>query len=70
MSHSVKWFRHLRDKKKSVQWEMLLLKAKEYAEVCNCKNPKNLSISWINQWKVRMDIACKKRHGAAEYADQ
>ena len=49
---------------------MLLLKAQEYAEVCDCENPKRLSMSWINRWKVRKDIVCKKLHGEAESVDR
>ena len=61
-----KWFSQARDKKIPVSGEMLLLKAQEYAEVCDCENPK----SWINRWKVRKDIVCKKLHGKAESVDQ
>ena len=49
---------------------MLLLKAQEYAEVCSCESPKKLNMSWINRWKVRKDIVCKKLHGEAESVDQ
>ena len=66
----VKWFSQARDKKIPVSGEMLLLKAQEYAEVCGCENPKQLSMSWINGWKVRKDIVCKKLHGEVESVDQ
>ena len=66
----VKWFCQAREEKISVSGEMLLLKAQEYAEVCGCENPKKLNMSWINQWKVRKDIVCKKLHGKAESIDQ
>ena len=66
----MKWFRQTRDEKIPVSGEMLLLKAQEYAEVCDCENPKKLNISWINRWKVRKDIVCKKLHGEAESVDQ
>ena len=66
----IKWFRQARDEKIPVSGEMLLLKAQEYAEVCGCENPKKLNISWINRWKVRKDIVCKKLHGEAESVDQ
>ena len=49
---------------------MLLLKAQEHAEVCGCENPKKLNLSWINRWKVRKDIVCKKLHREAESVDQ
>ena len=45
----VKWISQASDKKIPVSGEMLLLKAQEYAEVCGCENPKQLSISWINR---------------------
>ena len=70
MSLLAKWFRQVRDKKIPVIGEMLLLKTQEYAEVCGCENPKKLNMSWINQWKVRKDIVCKKLHGEAESVDQ
>ena len=66
----VKWFCQARDKKISVSGEMLLLKTQKYAEVCGCENPEKLNTSWINQWKMRKDIACKKLHGEAESIDQ
>ena len=66
----VKWFNQARDKKIPVSGEMLPLKAQEYAEVCSCENPKQSSMSWINRWKVRKDIVCKKLHGEAESVDQ
>ena len=37
-------------RKNSSQWfEMLLLKAQEYAEVWGCENPKKLNMNWINR---------------------
>ena len=45
----VKWFSQAKDRKIPVSREMLLLKAQEYAEVCGCENPKQLSMSWINR---------------------
>ena len=66
----MKWFRRARDEKIPVSGEMLLLKAQEYAKVCGYENPKKLNMSWINQWKVRKDIVCKKLHGEAESVDQ
>ena len=45
----MKWFCQARDEKIPVSGEMLLLKAQEYAEVCGCKNPKKLNMSWINR---------------------
>ena len=66
----IKWFRQARDEKIPVSGEMLLLKAQEYAEVCGCENPKKLNMSWINRWKVRKDIVCKKLHGEAEFVHQ
>ena len=66
----VKWFSQARDKKIPVSEEMLLLKAQEYAEVCSCENPKQLSMSWINRWKMRKHIMCKKLYREAESVDQ
>ena len=66
----VKWFRHARNEKILVSGEMLLLKAQEYAEVCGCENNKKLNTSWINWWKVRKDIVCKKLHSETEIVDQ
>ena len=39
-------------------------------QVCGCGNPKTLSMSWINRWKVSKDIVCKKLHGEAETVGQ
>ena len=66
----VKWFSQASDKKIPVSAQMLLLKAQEYAEVCGCENPKQLSMSWINRWKMRKHIVCKKLYGEAESVDQ
>ena len=66
----VKWFCPARNEKILVSGEMLLLKAQEYAEVCGCENPKKLNTSWINRWKVRKDIVCKKLHSETETVDQ
>ena len=49
---------------------MLLLKAQEYAEVCGCENLKKLNMSWINGWKGRKDIVCKKLDGEVESVDK
>ena len=66
----MKRFRQARDKKIPVSEEMLLLEAQEYAEFCGCENPKKLNMSWMNRWKVRKDIVCKKLHCEAESVDQ
>ena len=53
------------------QWGNVAVESsKEYAEVCDCENPKKLNTSLINRWKVRKDIVCKKLHGEAESVDQ
>ena len=49
---------------------MLLLKAKEHARVCGCENIEKLDMNWINRWKARKKIECKKWYGEAESAEQ
>ena len=66
----LKWFRFANNKKIPVSGEMLVLKAQEYARVCGCENFENLDMNWINRWKVREEIVCKKLHGEAESVDQ
>ena len=66
----VKWISQVRDKKIPVSREMLLLKAQEYAEVCGCENPKQLSMSWINRWKIKKHIVCKNVYDEAKSVDQ
>ena len=69
----MKWFRQARDEKIPVSEKMLLLEAQKeyrYAKVCGCENPKKLNMSWINRWKVRKNIVCKKLHDEAESVDQ
>ena len=56
----LKWFRYARGEKIPVSGDMLLLKAQEYARVCGCENIKKLDMNWINWWKARKKIVCKK----------
>ena len=55
----VKWFSQARDKKIPVSGEIVLLKAKEYAEVCGRENPK--------QFKYELD---KSVEGEKEHSEQ
>ena len=66
----LKWFRCARDKKIPVSGEMLLLKAQEYGRVCGYENSEKLDINWVNRWKARVGVVCKKLHGEAESVDQ
>ena len=44
-----------------VSGEMVLLKAQEYARVCDCKNIEKLDMNWINRSKVREKLCAKIR---------
>ncbi|CAM1320828.1 TIGD6 (predicted) [Pycnogonum litorale] len=66
----LKWFRAARDKKLPVSGDDLLLKAQQFARACGYENPEKLDINWINRWKLREEIVCKKLHGEAESVDQ
>ena len=65
----IKWFRYARDEKIPVSGEMLL-KAQEFARACGYDNSEKLGINWVNRWKTREEVVCKKLHGEAESVDQ
>ena len=44
---------------------MLLLKAQEFARASGYENSEKLDINWVNRWKAREEIVCKKLHGEA-----
>ena len=67
---SIKWFKCERDQKISVSGEMLLLKAQEFSRSCGYDDTHTLDANWVNRWKAREEIACKKLHGEAAYVDQ
>ena len=66
----LKWFRAARDKKLPISGDNLRLKAQQFAEACGYENPKTLDTNWINRWKFRNEIVCKKLHGEAESVNQ
>ena len=66
----IKWFKCARDQKIPVSGEMLLLKAQEFARASGYENSEKLDINWVNRWKAREQIVCKKLHGEAESVDQ
>ena len=66
----IKWFRCARDQKIPVSGEMLLLKTQEFACASGYENLEKLDINWVNKWKAREEIVCKKLHGEAESVDQ
>ena len=66
----IKWFRCVRDQKIPVSGEMLLLKAQEFARACGCDDTDKLDANWVNRWKSRQEVVCKKLHGEAESVDQ
>ena len=66
----LKWFRSARDEKIPISGEMLLLKAQQYASICGYDNVDKLDINWINRWKSREEVACKKLHGEAASVDE
>ena len=49
---------------------MLLLKAQEFARACGCDDTDKLDANWVNRWKSRQEVVCKKLHGEAESVDQ
>ena len=66
----VKWFRSARDEKIPVSGEMLVLKARQFASISGYDNVDKLDINWINRWKSREEVACKKLHGEAASVDE
>ena len=66
----IKWFKCVRDEKISVSREMLLLKAQEFVQACGYDDTDTLDANWVNRWKAREEIACKKLHGKAASVDQ
>ena len=66
----LKWFRAARDKKLPISGDNLRLKAQQFAEACGYENPKTLDTNWIDRWKFRNEIVCKKLHGEAESVNQ
>ena len=65
-----KMVRFARDEKMPVSGEMLLFKAQEFTRACGYDNSEKLDINWVNRWKTREEVVCKKLHGEAESVDQ
>ena len=59
-----------RDEKIPVSGEMLLFKAQEFARTCGYDNSEKLDVNWVNRWKTREEVVCKKLHAEAESVDQ
>ena len=66
----IKWFRCARDEKIPVGREMLFLKAQEFTRACGYDNSEKLHINWVNRWKIKEKVVCKKFHEEAESVDQ
>lgn len=66
------FFRMARDKKIPVSGEMLVEKAQQFASALNYSesNVAKLEINWVNRWKRRNDVVCKKLHGEAASVDE
>ena len=47
-----------------------MLKAQEFARAYEYDNSEKLDINWVNRWKTREEVVCKKLHGEAESVDQ
>ena len=47
-----------------------LKEAQEFARASGYENSEKLDINWVNRWKAREEIVCKKLHGEAESVDQ
>ena len=62
--------RSARNERIQVSGEMLLLKARQFASVCGHDNADELDINWINRWKSRGKVACKKLQGEAASVDE
>ena len=58
-----------RDKKLIVSGEMLLHKAKKFGVALQYKDSEKINMNWINRWKKRNEVTCKKLHGEAEFVD-
>ena len=67
--HLMQWFRMAREKKLVVSGEMLLHKAKEFAAALQHEDSDKIDMNWINRWKKRKEVTCKKLHGEAESVD-
>ena len=50
------------------QWRNVAVQ--QYAQVCDCENIEKLIMNWINRWKEREEIVCKKLHGEAKSVHQ
>ena len=46
------------------------MKAQEFARACGCDDTDKLDANWVNRWKSRQEVVCKKLHGEAESVDQ
>lgn len=66
----LKWFLNEKDKNIPISGEMLLSKAQEFARECGYENAQKLDINWVNRWKAREEIVCRKIHGEAESFSQ
>lgn len=54
------WYQYADAENLPVSGKVLLSKAREFAHVCGCKDVERLDINWINRWKSRENISCKK----------
>ena len=67
--HLMHWFRMARDKKLVMSGERLLHKAKKFAVALQYEDSEKIDMNWINRWKKRNEVTCKKPHGEAESVD-
>ena len=68
--HNFDKVRCARNEKIPVSGEMLLLKAQQFARACGYNNSEKLNINWVNRWKTKKEVVCKKFYGEAESVDQ
>ena len=61
----IKSFRCAKDKKIPLSREMFL-KAQQFTCACGYSNSEKQDINWVNRWKVREEVNCKKLHREAK----
>lgn len=63
------YFRIARKNNQPISGELLLQKARRFVTELDLGDPSELNPSWINRWKNRNEIVCKRLHGEAGSVD-
>lgn len=65
----LQFFRLARDHKQLISGDMLLQKARSFASELGHTNPDRLDMNWINRFKSKHEIVCRKLHGEEDAVD-